>query len=188
MSIRNALKVALAILLAPIVMVFEGGRWITRTLTNSHPLPVPVSDAEDAALAALEVDGRRGDEDAAFENQAQGEWKREANFPWAVRVKEHLWALSGEWRDQTPDISVLPPAIHAWLHGLTPEQRERVVSHTHLSDLERHLRGHHHADLPHVLSESEVLARAEAAAAERQATLDILQSLIDDEPPVRRAA
>ena len=189
MSLRTVLKAALAAALAPLVLVLEGGKWVLRSMTNTHPLPVPVSAAEENALAALDREIDDVEAQQTFAAKSGREWETEHNFSYAVRAKEWLWSQAGDWLEENPDISVLPTPVQAWLQGLTPAQRERIKDRTHLSDLEQHLRGRQFSDLPRLLSEGELLARAEAAAADRQATHDILQSLIDsDESLARRAA
>lgn len=187
---RNFLKALLTSLARTVEFVWESGKLVARFITGSTPVEPHVSAAQEAAEAEMHLHEAM---DRAYEAD-QAKWHAESavgqKWPAAFAIKEYLWTVEETWSFDGPGIDHLPPNVQAWVRGLTREQAILVRDETHLSDLEAHVTGTRTCRSPPKLSSTaDLIAKAEAAAAEREATMAILEDLIDDaEPRGRRAA
>lgn len=167
-----------------VVRTWDGVRWICRTVTGTHPLPVDVTPAEAAADAVVEAHRAAVASDAPAATAPV----RLPGYPLAVVVKEYLRSLDEGWTSQ-PSLDALSPEAQAWLTSLSDRQAVQVLERTPLYELDRHLAGGETAyGLPRMLSTDELIAQAEEKRRSDQVVIDILQSLIDDDEQALKAA
>lgn len=173
---RRAFLLIAAILSTLTTRVWDGFRWVCRTVTSTHPLPVDVTPAEAAADAVVEAHRAAVATDAPAAASV-----RMSGYPLAVLAKEYLRGVEAGWINM-PSLDALSPEAQTWLTSLNERDAEQVRDRTHLYELNRHLAGGETAyGLPRMLSMDELIAQADEKRRADQYVIDILQSLIDDD-------